>query len=467
MLILLHFFVAAAFTSFLPRCSTVTYSDRSDFDANGVRIASNDHFVVLAENDANRLVVSLAPFGRNYMCNFPYTNSSDFIISVATGRRQNSTQLSFVCLSTNSTDGDYQTLSLFTFSRTNGTDRPNQPISGCNRLTPSDRSRRVLRVRNRQASEMSNLQVDPTGNYAYGFLSKSIFICDIQNGSVKDVPWESVFGNVTLELRALDVGETIDKVPMAIVAGYEQVDGARAQAKVYLIRLDPPSSMTIVDSRSMTTDSRIFFGGREALTYQFDSVMSVSIHDATQQVLISVPKILQTYLFSFNSTNLTLIDVSSTKTRSTMWLNTNGTRVAYLFSDVATPPWSQSRIVAADLTSKNSLYAYPNNQQTLNAWSNTVPTFIRITATFDHQMVVLTSDGTVVLVRSTAPGYYIRTNDINAAPDTPATCPPGTFKGTRGARPCEVCQAGTKSSLTGKESRSFVARRLCFALRIS
>jgi hypothetical protein len=98
------------------------------------------------------------------------------------------------------------------------------------------------------------------------------------------------------------------------------------------------------------------------------------------------------------------------------------------------------------------MYAYPNNQQTLVQWSTTPPTFLRLTVTYDYQLVILANDGTVVLVPSADAGYYMITSDISNDQNMPQVCPAGTYKSIRGATPCTVCPTNTKSSSTSKKS---------------
>ncbi|CAF1657509.1 unnamed protein product [Rotaria magnacalcarata] len=99
--------------------NAVTYSERHDYDAYGIRMTSTNFFAVLTQNDTLPYAISMVPFGPNYICQHNYSDSNYFIISIAVGRRQNFSQLSFVYLSTSATDGQYQKLGLFTFSREN------------------------------------------------------------------------------------------------------------------------------------------------------------------------------------------------------------------------------------------------------------------------------------------------------------------------------------------------------------
>ncbi|CAF1439715.1 unnamed protein product [Rotaria magnacalcarata] len=97
------------------------------------------------------------------------------------------------------------------------------------------------------------------------------------------------------------------------------------------------------------------------------------------------------------------------------------------------------------------MYAYPNNQETLEQWSSTPPTFIRLTRTYDYQLVVLTTDGVVVLIPSTDAGYHRTTDDISNPLKLPIACPLGTYESVSGSTPCKIWPSMTKSSSISKE----------------
>ena len=437
-------------TRFVSIINGVDYSDRHDYDAYGTRIASTDYFVVVAQNDASRYLVSMAPFGGSYSCSYSYLDVNNFVINVAVSRRQNASQLSFVYLQTNTTQGTYQKLGLFTFSRENNS---NASIPSCNQMLDNNNGEHEVEVWTNDSSEMSNLQVDLDGKYAYGFLSATIFIYDIENHSAHNLSWNDIFSSINMEPHALDIGETNDGISIAIVAGYYEFDIGKTLPAVYLIRLNPPYNMTLVDSYVFNSDAQKFVRLIYASTYQFDYVMSVSIHDSTYQALVGVPQLSKTYLFSFNSTNLTYINSFDQPARSVMWLDENGIQAGLLLSSVTTLPWAQSRVQVMNISSHEILYAYPNNQQTLEQWSVSPPTFIRLTKTYNYQLAILAADGTVVLVPSTDAGYYMTTtDDINAVQYPAEVCPPGTYKSIRGPTPCTICPSMTRSGAGSKRS---------------
>ncbi|CAF3867050.1 unnamed protein product [Rotaria magnacalcarata] len=319
MLLIFDVFTILFFKINLLVANAVINSDRHDFDAYGICIASTNYFVVLAQNDAQRYIVSMAPFGISFVYNYTYETSNDFVISIAVGRRQNLSQLSFVYLSTSTTDGQYQKLGLFTFSR------ENRMIS--------------VKVWKRKPSELSTLQVDLFEKYTYGFLSNNIFAFMILK---KTLP------------------------------------------AVYLVRLNPPNTMTLVDNYTLYSDTHKF-------------------------------------------TNLTLINTLDHPVRSTSWLDDAG----LLLSDTTTLPWTKSRTQAINVSSNDII---------------TPPTFIRLTRTYDYQLVVLTTDGVVVLIPSTDAGYHRTTDDISNPLKLPIVCPLGTYESVSGSTPCKIWPSMTKSS---------------------
>ncbi|CAF4946355.1 unnamed protein product, partial [Rotaria socialis] len=131
----------------------------------------------------------------------------------------------------------------------------------------------------------------------------------------------------TLQPHALDVSEASDGFSIAIVAGYHHLDTEKTLPAVYLVRSNPPNNMTLVDNYILYSDTQKIF----------------SIHDSTQQAFVGVPQL----------------------PRSTSWLDDAGIQAGLLLSDTTTLPWSKSRIQVMNVSSNDTVYAYPNNRQTL------------------------------------------------------------------------------------------------------
>ncbi|CAF0830532.1 unnamed protein product [Adineta steineri] len=428
---------------FIPLTIEDTVLDRYDYDAYGTRLASNDYFVVLAQNDLNRYSVIMTPFGAEYSCNYGYNYIDDFVMNVAAGRHQNSTQMSFVYLRTNSSTGANQILGLFTFPQIDNT---NDSAGQCDKRLLNDQGEYDVKVWNNTLSEMSTLQMDLNGKYAYGFLSNGIFIFDIDNKYVQDITWEEILPSIYFEPHALDISETKDRIQIALVVGYYQSDINKVLPVLYLVQLNPPLDMVVITNYTFSTQNIQFIRANFAFTYQFNYVMSISIHDSTQQVLIGIPQSATAYLFSFNSTDLILIKTFNQPARSTSWIDNDGTQAALLLANVPTLPWAQSQVRLIDTTSGTVISAFPNNQQTFDQWADTLPIFIRLATTHDNELMVQATDGTVLLISSADAGYFSRSHDIYSQSYIPEVCPLGTYKSISGPTPCIVCPANTKSS---------------------
>ena len=297
-------FISLFFISFFSATYAITYSDRQNYDAYGILVASTDTFVVLAQNDAYRYGIFMAPFGRQYMCSYVYRTPNYFAINVAVSRRQNSSQLSFVYLAVTSADGNTQKVGTFTIPKFN---IPGTSIITCGQTLGINDGEHDAHIWNRPPSELSTLQVDLDGKYAYGFLSDYIFIYDIYNNVVKDLSWNDTFASINPSPHALDIGKTSDGISMAILAGYYTFALGKALPAVYLVRLEPPNNIVLVDNYTIRSADQKFVRGQFSLTYLFDYAMSVSIHDATQQVMVAIPELSNIYRFSFTSTHLTLL----------------------------------------------------------------------------------------------------------------------------------------------------------------
>ena len=71
---------------------------RSDYDINGVRLATNNHIAVTVQNDYNTYSVVFYPFGPDNYCYPSFASSQNFVASVAIGRKQTANQTFFVYL---------------------------------------------------------------------------------------------------------------------------------------------------------------------------------------------------------------------------------------------------------------------------------------------------------------------------------------------------------------------------------
>ena len=300
--------------------------------------------------------------------------------------------------------------------------------------------------------DLTVLKVDPTGEFAYGFWYDHSFILDINSGHVTEIRWNEFSADVPiLYPKDADIAVTNDGVRVALIVGYYDINAELALPGIYLIRLEPPTSMSFVDRLPLVNDT--FVDGAFAHYYYVDYVMSVSIEDATQQVLVGLPYFGRTVLLKFNSTKLTLIRTFSYGARSVTWIDA-GTQAALLLNDIPTPPWISSQIhvinTSATYTETPTLFAIPNNQQTISVKAiKQSNTFIRLSVS-NGQPIALTNAGLQTYVPIAPGDRYIGFSEITSQPPSEMPCPPGTFKLRAGPSPCIVCPTGYKKWMNGK-----------------
>lgn len=421
------------------------FSDlRTNYDSYGTRLASNDYVVILAQNDAYRYAFYFAPFGPDNVCYYDYSYLLfDFVMNVAIGSKQNANYMSFAYLRANEYDNSYLELGMFNISKTSCLNYPDEDLES------DEISTYELPL---HIDDVSILKVDPTGEYTYGFLGNSSYIFDINNGNATIIGITHLFPDVSNFLpRDVDISVTKDNVRVAVLVGYVAVGVDSALPVAYLLHLEPPSMMFVLDNVTLISDKVV--GGTFAYSYNFDSVISVSIEHETQQVIVGLPYFSKTFLLKFNSTKITLIKSFPQSARSVSWLD-SGTQALLLLSDTPTLPWASSQVQVINTSIQNTnlatIYAIPNNQQTITFQSPKQSiSFIRL-AISNSQPVILTSTGFLISMPVASAGYFIGLTEITSYPARPQPCPAGTYKNYPGPSPCIVCPTGFKTAAYGK-----------------
>ncbi|UJR10746.1 hypothetical protein I4U23_014934 [Adineta vaga] len=300
--------------------------------------------------------------------------------------------------------------------------------------------------------DTSILKVDPIGEYAYGFLAPEAFIYDINNGNVTLISWQELLPDLPeIYRKDADVTMIDDNIRMIVLVGYSREQTDSSLPVIYLLRHEPPSTMILVDSLILINDT--FVGDAFAFGYTFDYVMSVSIEHTTQQILVGLPYFGKTFLLKFTSTNLTLMKEFPYAARSVAWID-NGTQAVLLFADIPTLPWasSQVQVINTSVTDTHlaTLYAVPNNQQTIAfKTGKSAVDFLRITVS-NGLPIILTSTGYVIYAPIAPPDSYIGLTEISSIAPSPVRCPAGTFKTHTGPSPCIVCATGFKRSVDNR-----------------
>ncbi|CAF3704909.1 unnamed protein product [Rotaria socialis] len=444
------------FLSFVRNAKTVYQfiETQTDSDYYGTRFVSNNYMVVLSENQNSHFRVVADVLGHFSCVKFFFFGENKnegnnyYVINVAVGRNQNETQLYFIYLMASRANG-YQSLTVGRIQLDLAIEWNNEhghyELIGCYNevVNWTDHSWNIPL----EPQLLSNMQVDLKGEYAYIFFRDIIFTYDINANKMKYVWMANEISPYLFNPHALDIGETNDETKSAIIPGYaqEEKEVGKSLPIVCLFELDPPSNMTLISNITLenttVTDSIAFFSN-------YDDVISVVIHDRTKKVLVSMPYLGKVYLLSFNSTDIVLIRSFTKTARSIAWLDDDGILAAFLILDDPTLPWARSKILVINTSANNDevIYFYPNNQQILlPIWG--VPSFVRISTTSSHQLLFLDSDGWIGIVPKSPPGHCARMNELFYDQTYFEKCPPGTYKSSNEASPCQVCPPGTKSSM--------------------
>ena len=435
----------------LLRCSANDYlsSLRTDNDGYGTRFAVNDVSVIVAQNDYLRYQFHLPPFGTERYCVCEYPTDETFVLNVATGSRQNNTTLFLVYLRTNESDADVLEL---------GTLSINQSACLSDRLIYSWKDT-VVQQFNHSSYEISLLTVDFDGQYAFGFLRDFAYVFDIARSRVSTLDWWQILPNVpSFYAKDAETSVTSDGVKVLLLVGYFQVAFDATLPAVYLLRFEAPSNLIVVDDLTLISGLKV--GGSFAFNYNFNYVMSISIQHATQQALIALPSYSQTFLIQFTSQRITLVNrVFHRAARSVAWLGPTG-QAAFLLADSPTPPWALSQLQVIDTSLENTdlatLYALPNNQQTLTFLTPTPTTsFLRVKVS-DGRPVILTNDASLIYAPISPAGFFFPLSETSLNLSAPQPCPPGTFKNQSAPSPCLVCPTGYRSSASVDRGRACV-----------
>ncbi|UJR13173.1 hypothetical protein I4U23_000196 [Adineta vaga] len=401
---------------------------RSDYDTISSRLISNDYLTISAQNDYTSYLVVFVPYGPENTCFYLYKSKQDFILSIAMGQNQTY----FVYIRTNDNNTEIFEIGVSYINKTN-----------CLQTRSNDEEFLVKPVKfSSYVFDTIVLKVDPAGQYAYVFLRENVFIYDIHNGTLINMLWSNVLPNVFRFFpKDADITVTKDGIQLCLLVGYYPVSTSLRVPMVYLLHLEPPSKITLIDQIILINDSfaNFFF----TYGYYFDYVMSISIEHQSQQILVALPYFHKTFLLKFNSTNLTVIKSISTLARAVGWID-NGTQAVLLINSIPTLPWAASQIQIIDTTMMEIQSAIPNNQQRIPVESGEkTMSFIRLIVT-NGKPIIFTTDGIVLYVPSSPVGHYIEVIQITQTVSQIKPCPSGTFKNRIGPYSCEVCPTGFK-----------------------
>ena len=354
----------------------------------GSKIAVNDKLIATVHNNQHQLIIQFASATTPCISNI---SNSSFVYSIASGRHSNRTSLAYIA-------EDLITYQLLLSSTT--------IYENCT-FDSLD-----LFVSNFTHGERILFAVDPTGQFLFGFLNKSIFIWepDTQESELWSMNSTSIHSAVDINYEFIVLTGYIDSnTPVAHLIDVNSCDAFTTSN----------SCMTIVDT---------FIYNSSKITN-----MSVKIDD-TGHVLWSIGS--KVILFNITHSRFELVNtlnISST-IRALAWMDNN--TFAVLIS-------SQVLFYSIGLT---LLSTFPNT------WKTLCPTMILNFDTIAWSdvigLAITDVNGSAYIIQPTTPGYYSVTGTgceegIPFAFSNQSRCPPGSYHFETSSRPCALCPQGT------------------------
>lgn len=435
--------------------------DIDDYDAYGVKIAINQHFLVLAQNNHQppAFFIHFAPYNHTQpssQCSHAYPNITNiFIYAVALGKKQNHTQTHFFFLGEQTYDHSTPFIGMLTFND-NVTLSNTTSSSSCN----SSVSYSLHHLHNYHHQEYYILGVHPHGVLAYGFSNHFVVMFSSQNTSNVKV-WD---GNVTwpdtsFTPHAVDISENF-----GVIAGFVY-NGANATMKyspmIYLINFDASNEdhPVVVDRyQPIPTPStwQDLLTNSDANMYVDKYDMSVSI-DERGKVLVGMQFINRVFLLSVDMANATYFTYVSRHTngrslgngKSVAWME-NGIAAILINVYTLSYQWLSSQIFFFDIyadeynSTTTPLSVFPNSHQRLPSRMSSI--FVNVVSS-PSSLALLDDKGKVLLFNPTEAGFYPYVEDTGLMPiiTVPTACMPGTYRNRTGVHDCVLCPTGTKN----------------------
>ena len=264
----------------------------NSFDAYGVKLAANDAAIVQARNKDAQFVLQFAPFDTSNLSSpcyidYPGVASGDknFIYNIAVPK-ENHNDASVIFIGENH-DNSTSPYPFVGHLHANSTCEATYDIQY---FLPYGHD------------EFFVLNVDPTGQVAYGFSSQFAFSYDLQTHNITYLPQWPI-ANFTP--HAVDVTKSY----VAIIAGFIAQPQNTYQPIIYMLQMNI-SSLTVVDTWPYVPSNSSWqakTSNRDAANFTRKHVMSVSIHHNTSDLLVGMPSFNIVFWFQMMSTNLSLL----------------------------------------------------------------------------------------------------------------------------------------------------------------
>ena len=464
-------------SSLLFLCSYITINafepDYRDFDAYGVKIASNDNVFVEANNKEQYFLVQFAPYGNtnaSLQCRISYVDGSHYVYSVGVGASQPFTEKPYVFIAGEvpvsdwfSTDDDGRS-GIFIGILINHDTTNAQSYLASGRPLSCDYLRKegLLFIEPDKHQEYFVIAVEPFGRYAIGLASDIVFRYQpFPNATMTNELTTTLWPNQSTFMPcAADAAESF-----TIVAGFvKNSDESRVHATP-TVHLLWNENLTVLSSWTYTPPDHswqayLTYSGLEKWNKKFTMSVKINSADSTR-VLVGMPFLNTVFIFRVSNNGMNFIMASSMSYKksvgfgkSVAWLSSSQAAILYsaYSPDYSNFYWSKIYVYTClnDTTLPSSPTAViPNSQQPLPSTINA--NFIRMIST-PSTVAILDQVGGVLLITSESPGFYAFT-DIIASPGAVVmpvmsramACIGGTFKGDIGIHPCSLCPAGSRN----------------------
>ncbi len=434
----------------------------SDYDAYGVKIAMNEHFLVLAQNGQQppSFFIQFPPYNDTHLlstqCSLTYPNVTDtFIYTVAIGKKQTQDQIQFFFIGELYNDQSGPFVGMATFNNSfNIVDVTSS--SSCD----ASFSYSLNYLSNYDHQEYYILGVDPTGFLAYGFTNQFVFVFDSTNTNNFNI-WNGslTWPDSTFLPHAVDISDRF-----GVIAGFTY-NGDNATVKyspmIYLINFNSSNHYhpIVVDKYKpiATPDTwQDLLTNEDAGVYSAKYDMSVSI-DPQGKVLVGMQFINRVFFLSVDTSNpiyLTYVnrytnDRSLGNGKSIAWLD-NGIAAIIINVYSLDYEWSQSQVFLFDMyetvfnSTATPLSIVPNSHQILPSSFSSI--FLNVVSS-PSSLTLMDDQGNILIFSPTQSGFYPSVRDTGSTVifTSPFQCIPGTYKNRTGVHDCVLCPSGTKN----------------------
>ena len=300
--------------------------DALDYDIYGERLAINEYFGVLADNDLEQFQIFYSIYSSNTCIqSLNYLYFDQYIYSVAVGSRQNASQYYFAYI------GEYENMTSQTFFGF-------QTMTNCN----VSQGHNIIINLNEKYQRNSIIGIDPYGTLVFVVSSTQVFCFNINSGLMNELtitfpfPWQYSPRSIV-----------VDEHQIAHTIGYFCQQEFRCYIDFLQISIDSLIS-TLKYTKQILSNNDIHSGRLFESTSPMTD-MSLSMNIDLKIFLVGIPYDNTIYIYNYSTngtyslmSSLTYNQVGAGFGKSVAWLDNE--TIAILAYSLPTLPWSTSQI---------------------------------------------------------------------------------------------------------------------------